>query len=869
MISRPKSKYLTFTFLFLVFAFLVYCTYIFTGRTFVKGTEDGLRQHLVALTYYGNFLRTLLSGSVIQWDFNIGEGSDVFQTLSYYVIGDPFTLLAVLFPTKYMYVCYTLISLLKLYCAGLAFIYMCRHFKVESGTGTLVAALSYCFSAWAFIHSTRHLYFINPMIYMPLIAVGINKLLREKKPVLFTASVAVAGVSNLYFFYMIALLAAIYVLALLVCEHGKNYIAILRDLLTVAVYAVAGTLMAMVMILPVLYFFFTDSRAGFHAVNLFFPPEVYLKLPIMFFAPEGTGYASWMGLSAVVFMGSVSLFLAKGNRLLKTLMIICIAFFLFPFFGQMLNGFFYPSHRWCWAFILLCCYVMAKQWKILVQLDSRAWLWSGCLLTLYLILFHLVYPKDYHRVITFVYCAFFFVIWLFSRKTQNLGLRQSLLIFFALATIVLNANYRFYGCGWLNTCYPPERLKVLSDNEITSIKELGDSGFYRFSGDNLTFNANMLNGLSSPQYYWSMTNRSISEFRRSLGRDDNLGYHRYCDYDSRSILESLACVRYYYTKDPDRVPYGFEPTVKKDIYKNSNSLPFGYTYNSYITRAEFEKYPETKKQQILLGSVVLESDAAFPKKESFAFNDKNIEYKIEADDGIAVEKNRFVVSRENASLKLKFHGEKDAETYLYLKGIDFEGKSSYHHYQYSYYRVPVYVVKQDGKKREFEYCLPREAYYVDLHTFVLNLGYSKEPQEEVTLTFDKKGIYSFDEVAVVCQTFNDYPSQIEALKKDAWTDVHFGINQVSGIVDLSADKLLLISIPYAKGWSAFVDGQKTEILQGNIMNMALPMKQGKHTVELVYETPLLKTGFFISLFTIVYFSVFILRKRRSEHNIKA
>ena len=85
MISRPKSKYLTFTFLFLVFAFLVYCTYIFTGRTFVKGTEDGLRQHLVALTYYGNFLRTLLSGSVIQWDFNIGEGSDVFQTLSYYV----------------------------------------------------------------------------------------------------------------------------------------------------------------------------------------------------------------------------------------------------------------------------------------------------------------------------------------------------------------------------------------------------------------------------------------------------------------------------------------------------------------------------------------------------------------------------------------------------------------------------------------------------------------------------------------------------------------------------------------------------------------------------------------------------------------
>ena len=139
----------------------------------------------------------------------------------------------------------------------------------------------------------------------------------------------------------------------------------------------------------------------------------------------------------------------------------------------------------------------------------------------------------------------------------------------------------------------------------------------------------------------------------------------------------------------------------------------------------------------------------------------------------------------------------------------------------------------------------------------------------MTLIFDKKGIYSFDEVAVVCQTFDGYPSQIEKLKQDAWTDVHFGVNRASGTVDLSSDKLLLISIPYAKGWSAFVDGQKTEILQGNIMNMALPMKQGKHTVELVYETPLLKTGFFISLFTIVYFSVFMLRKRRSEQNRKA
>ena len=864
MIPAPKSKYIRFTLLFLIFAFLVFSSFIFTGRTFVKGTEDGLRQHLVALTYYSSFLRTLLSGSVIQWDFNIGEGGDVFQTLSYYVIGDPFTLLSVLFPVKYMYVCYTLISLLKLYLAGMAFIFLCSHFKIKSGTGILVAAISYSFSAWAFIHATRHPYFLNPLIYMPLIIVGVDKLLYGKRPVLFTVMVAVSAISNLYFFYMIALLTAVYAIVLLVHNHGKDYKTVLLGILKIAISAVWGVLMAMVIILPVLYFFFTDSRTGSHAFKLLFPPEVYLKLPIMFLAPEGSGYASWMGLSVVIFMGAVSLFLSKGERLLKTLVVISVLFFLFPVFGQILNGFAYPSHRWCWAFILLCCFILAKQWDTLVQMGSRAWFWGALLVTAYLLAFNLVYPKDYHRAATFLYCAFFFVIWFCFWRTESLKIRQGVLIFFALTTVVLNANYRFCLCGWLKTCYPPDKLEVLFCNEITSIKALGDSDFYRFSGHDLTFNANILSGLSSPQYYWSMTNRSISEYRMAVGRDDNLGFHRYIDYDSRSMLEALACVRYYFARDLGRVPYGFEATAVKNIYKSANALPFGYTYDSYIPREDFEAFSPIKKQQILMQSAVLDVPVDFQKKESFHLADQNIEYQIEASEGIKVEPGRFVVNREKANLTLKFQGKENTETYLYLRGLNFEGKSSYHLYKYSYYRVPIYIKVGQGKAREFEYCLPREEYYVDIHNFVINLGYSEKPKTKVVLTFDKKGIYSFDELAVCCQPFDAFPAQIENLKKDSWTDVRFGVNRVSGTVDFSADRLLLISIPYGKGWSAFVDGRKTELLKGNIMNMALPVGKGKHEIELVYRTPFLRTGFCISLSTIILFTAFMLIRRRRE-----
>ena len=56
-----------------------------------------------------------------EWDFNIGEGNDILVTLHYYVIGDPFAVLSVLVPTRFMYVYYDIMILLRLYLAGIAF----------------------------------------------------------------------------------------------------------------------------------------------------------------------------------------------------------------------------------------------------------------------------------------------------------------------------------------------------------------------------------------------------------------------------------------------------------------------------------------------------------------------------------------------------------------------------------------------------------------------------------------------------------------------------------------------------------------------------------------------------------------------------
>ena len=67
---------------------------------------------------------------------------------------------------------------------------------------------------------------------------------------------------------------------------------------------------------------------------------------------------------------------------------------------------------------------------------------------------------------------------------------------------------------------------------------------------------------------------------------------------------------------------------------------------------------------------------------------------------------------------------------------------------------------------------------------------------------------------------------------------------------LSKDKVLCIAIPYSKGWSAKVNGEPVEVLEGNGMYMALPLKAGYNEIELDYETPGIRSGIAVSLLTI-------------------
>ena len=145
-----------------------------------------------------------------------------------------------------------------------------------------------------------------------------------------------------------------------------------------------------------------------------------------------------------------------------------------------------------------------------------------------------------------------------------------------------------------------------------------------------------------------------------------------------------------------------------------------------------------------------------------------------------------------------------------------------------------------------------------LKHILLGLAIPKMRKTVLKLTFDQPGIYDLSDIEVLEQPIDQASQQIADLKADTMQNVKIGKNKITGTIDLQKAKMLCISIPYSKGWSATVDGKKAELLQADTAFSALALDKGKHTIELQYHTPYLKEGAYISTAGVIAFAVLII-----------
>ena len=104
-----KRNYIAlYTVIFAVLSAAFALTIYLNGKTQICNF-DGAGQHIKALIYYSDWLKTLLHNLFVDhrlelpsWSFSIGYGADIPTSLHYYAIGDPFAVFCVFFNAKNM-----------------------------------------------------------------------------------------------------------------------------------------------------------------------------------------------------------------------------------------------------------------------------------------------------------------------------------------------------------------------------------------------------------------------------------------------------------------------------------------------------------------------------------------------------------------------------------------------------------------------------------------------------------------------------------------------------------------------------------------------------------------------------------------------
>lgn len=883
--------YGTYTVAFIVFAIICYWPFFSLNKAMIWN-GDGLGQHYIALTYYGKYLRGIVGElfsngnfTLPLWDFSIGYGGDILTTFNYYVIGDPLNLLSILVPASKTEYLYSFLVLLRLYLAGISFSMYCRYTK-KGSFATLCGTLTYVFCAYALFASARHPFFINPMIYFPLLLIGVEKIFHGKKPYLFIGTIFVSAISNFYFFYMMSILCFLYAMIRFFSVYQKDRIQkFFLCLRNFCGYYLVGGLLAGVLFIPSALALVSGDRISIkNSIDLFYKGFYYQKLSTSLITGDLVGSWTIVGCSAIVLPAIVLLFMKKKQyKELKISFVILTLMFLFPFAGHVMNGFSYSSNRWEWGYTFLLSFILVTMLPELMKITKKQLAIIMSLTFAYLVSYYIFKKNPDGRflsawyillaaVLVFGACAF---IKKYLHISDLLKKRINYTVIFGVmaAGIFFQANSRYgKSAGYIydfidkGTAY-----KKMMSTSATAVSRLEDQEFVRFetygkAQYTMPHNSSVLNNVNGLSFYFSLSNNYITKF---FDETANRIYLSFCykGLDNRIGLSTLANVKYQVTPQSmqENPFYGYKPLDHKvdlpvQIYENEQALPFGYTYSNYLSSEKYKSLSPIEKQEAMLQAAVIDEKADILPEAEPSFSSVEIPYKIKYGKGVELKNGFFDVKKGSGTITLLLDGKKDAETYVVFKNLAYKAKKD----SGPRARKAQIEVSSGNVKKNFKTITPESHLYEGKKDYAINLCYSDKPVTKIKIKLTGRGKYSFKDLKVICQPMNQYPAQVEALKADHLENTEFTANKITGNIDLDSSKLLCLTIPYSKGWTAYVDGKKTEILRTNTMYSGILLDKGNHLVELKYFTPGLQAGLLCSLIGVISFAGIIIYNKKKK-----
>ena len=848
---RRLSALWDYSLLFALLAFVVWAIFYYFDKSYVW-TPDGEDIYFVVMTYTRNYiygiLRTLFhTGKLVlpAWDFAIGQGNNVLVGAHF----SPFFLLALVTPARFLEYTYGLMTLLQIYCSGAAVVVLMRRLGETEPFPVTMGALVYAFCGFVFNAGFSHIYFIsNMLLLLPLILASAERYLQERKWGCFVAVIAVTLASGYYYAFMDTLLMTVYLVIRQLCVNGRDLKRSFFELMRLFLFYLWGFALSLVIFLPGVMNYFICGRTdtGGDGVSLFYGPGTYREMLASFVSPQMSGNWNQTSFAGIALIALAVIYLRRDRetRVVRWSFPVLTAFYCLPIAGSVFNGFGYVTNRWCFGYALCVAVATVYGVKELWDLDAKqkrtvlivAGVWAVAALAL-----------DFQRNVVVGVVLLALALLAAFRKDRSpdhergrrriaavtaLALTVHMMIYFL--PVFQNGISRYKGGGTV--------VSGLQKTPEFAAKKLEDDSFYRIETPPTRTNRFALSGENGVSSYWSALPAKMTDFYQAFELASVRQSYAVWGLDNCASLEALSSVKYYLNQEDTGLyaPYGFvaDGTVKArsrtyTVYRNQYALPLGYTYDSWMSEEDFRALNPVQRQQAMLQCAVMDQGPAGLAQRQPEMTVKNQEVRVSKLNGVSQKDERtFQVGGNGGSVTLSFDPVQDSETYLYLEGFS------------SSSRCDISVTAGDITRKTSVY-KDGTLHWFHRQGIVFHLGYSEQGRDSCTIQFPTGGKFTF-RARVIALPMQDYVTHVTERGQQVLEDIQVKANTVTGSIQLTQPRLLVLSIPHIGGWRATVDGVPAELLEVNELYMGLMLDAGRHQIRLTYHMPGLKEGAAVS-----------------------
>ncbi|MCK8061458.1 MULTISPECIES: YfhO family protein [unclassified Fusibacter] len=792
----------------------------------------------------------LQHGESLFYSWNTGTGTNFFVMMAYYAMS-PLNFLSFFVPAEFLREFMLFATIGKIAFAGAFFTEYLRGVFKSKNLSIVLFGLMYAFSGFLMGYYWDIMW-LDCVALLPLVILGLHRLMDEGKFGLFVFTLALSLISNFYIAYFVCEFIALYTFVVYFTKYrSKGITHFFNKISKVVMYSVLAIGSAMLTLLPI---FIGMQRAyGLSSGNptsfkLYHSILDILNNLLAYVEPTVVDGLPNISITMIGLLFMIFYFLVPGIPTKNKVINGSFAAFLIlsmniNYLNFVWHGFHFPNQvpfrfSFLLSFVLLT--IAYEAMTKLNELPVKAVLKVTGVMMVYLIVNEKLYTTLFDAQVFYISAAFLLayasIVLLYKHDKVSIKFMAKMILIVLLVEITVSAFHATEVAGNSGrTDYPVQNSEVQAALDDLYAK---DTGFYRLEMyQQYSANDPLLYGYRGITQFSSTANSKLNTFAKKMGMSADPGGNSNRYLPGTPVINAMFNIKYLLSKHaalpiPNAAYTKFNEFTDLEVYENRYAFPLGFKVNPDILNLTTTDISPFRRQEQFMSLATGNEVTFFKGVEAVNETYENMDRHL-------LEDIRYHYKNIDASkigkAKIEFVAQQTKQMYIYMLNqtktvtLKMNGVSTTH-------QTPRGVIidlgiVEEGTSFELSFEVMASASgYFDIHV----------------VTFD-------DEVFTV--TRNDLID--EAFEVDEFTQT-----KLTGVATLNSDGLLYTSIPYEKGWKVKVDGDRIEPMAYQDAMIAIPLREGTHQIEFSYVSAGFVSGLMISVLSLLILaSIYVLGRK--------